>query len=120
MISFGGDTVRAAAVVGTAAAADPDADEILANKGTLIVPDILANAGGVTVSYFEWAQNIQHFRWELDRIRNELSTYMRKAYRSVADVAAQRTFYGMRDAATQARIAGDLVCEDAHVLDDGG
>ena len=68
----------------------PEADHILQQRGITVVPDILANAGGVTVSYFEWAQNIQQFRWELERIRQELATYMRKAYRSVADVAQER------------------------------
>jgi glutamate dehydrogenase (NAD(P)+) len=53
----------------------------------LIIPDILANAGGVTVSYFEWAQNIQQFRWELDRVTAELEKSMRRAYRSVCEVA---------------------------------
>jgi glutamate dehydrogenase (NAD(P)+) len=56
----------------------------------LVLPDILANAGGVTVSYFEWAQNIQQFRWELDRVTEELSKTMRKAYAAVRDVAASR------------------------------
>ena len=58
----------------------------------LPAPDVNtnANAGGVTVSYFEWAQNIQQFRWELDRVRQELTNYMRKAYRSVADVASKQ------------------------------
>ena len=68
----------------------PDADEIFQQRGITVIPDILANAGGVTVSYFEWAHNIQQFRWELDRIRQELASYMRKAYRSVADVAQKR------------------------------
>lgn len=83
--------VRASIIVEAAnAPTTPDADEIFRQRGILVIPDILANAGGVTVSYFEWAQNIQQFRWEHDRIRNELSTYMRKAYRSVADIARQR------------------------------
>ena len=51
------------------------------------MPDILANAGGVTVSYFEWAQNIQQFRWELDRVVSELEKTMRKSYGAVRDVA---------------------------------
>lgn len=68
----------------------PEADQIFRERGILVVPDILANAGGVTVSYFEWAQNIQQFRWEIDRIRAELSSKMRKAYASVAEVAKQR------------------------------
>ena len=80
--------VRAGIIVEAAnAPTTPEADEIFKERGILVIPDILANAGGVTVSYFEWAQNIQQFRWELDRIREELSHYMRKAYRSVADVA---------------------------------
>lgn len=65
----------------------PAAHEVLVNRGVLIVPDILANAGGVTVSYFEWAQNIQQFRWEKDRVDEELTHKMRKAYAAVRDVA---------------------------------
>ena len=65
----------------------PDADEALTRRGVLIVPDILANAGGVTVSYFEWAQNIQQFRWEKERIDRELGLIMRKAYAAVREVA---------------------------------
>jgi glutamate dehydrogenase (NAD(P)+) len=65
----------------------PAADALLADRGVLVVPDILANAGGVTVSYFEWAQNIQQFRWELDRVNSELEKRMRTAYASVRDVA---------------------------------
>ena len=42
----------------------PKADKILNDKGVFIVPDVLANAGGVVVSYFEWVQNLQHFRWD--------------------------------------------------------
>lgn len=83
--------VRASIIVEAAnAPTTPEADEIFRQRGILVVPDILANAGGVTVSYFEWAQNIQQFRWELDRIRKELSTHMRNAYASVADVAKKR------------------------------
>jgi glutamate dehydrogenase/leucine dehydrogenase len=57
-----------------------DADEVLNRHGVLVVPDILANAGGVVVSYFEWAQNIQVFRWDLERVNHELDTIMRRAY----------------------------------------
>ena len=49
----------------------------------------LANAGGITVSCFEWAQNIQQFRWELDRVTSELEKIMRRAYGAVRDVAAR-------------------------------
>jgi glutamate dehydrogenase (NAD(P)+) len=68
----------------------PEADRILHERGVIVVPDILANAGGVTVSYFEWVQNIQSFRWELERINDELSKTMRRAYRAVADTAKAR------------------------------
>lgn len=65
----------------------PDADEILNEMGVFVVPDILANAGGVTVSYFEWAQNIQQFRWSEDRVNSELDKKMASAYASVRAVA---------------------------------
>jgi len=68
----------------------PKADTLLADRGVLVVPDILANAGGVTVSYFEWAQNIQQFRWELDRINAELEKRMRSAYANVRAVAKEK------------------------------
>jgi glutamate dehydrogenase (NAD(P)+) len=84
------DKVRASIVVEAAnAPTTPSADAILHDRGIFIIPDILANAGGVTVSYFEWTQNIQRFRWELDRINDELGKTMRKAYRAVCDTAQQ-------------------------------
>ncbi|CAN5311533.1 glutamate dehydrogenase [soil metagenome] len=57
-----------------------EADEILEGKGTIVVPDILANAGGVTVSYFEWVQNLQQFRWELDHVNRELEKVMVRSF----------------------------------------
>jgi len=65
----------------------PEADEILNKKGVLIIPDILANAGGVTVSYFEWAQNIQQFKWPLSKINEELHRSMQQAYIDVKETA---------------------------------
>ena len=59
----------------------PDADEMLTEGGVTIVPDILANAGGVTVSYFEWAQNRQFYSWNLDRVRQELERVMSSCVR---------------------------------------
>jgi glutamate dehydrogenase (NAD(P)+) len=61
----------------------PAADDVLQEKGVIVVPDILANAGGVTVSYFEWAQNIQQFRWEEERVNAELKKTMSRAWQSV-------------------------------------
>ena len=80
----------------------PEADEILHKKNVLIIPDILANAGGVTVSYFEWAQNIQQYRWELEKIHGELYNTMTKAYTSVRAIAK----YHNTDMRTAAFILG--------------
>ena len=61
----------------------PKADEILEDKGIFVVPDVMANAGGVVVSYFEWVQNLQHFRWDERKVNDRLGTVMRRAYREV-------------------------------------
>lgn len=59
----------------------PGADKLLADQGVVVVPDILANAGGVTGSYFEWTQNIQQFTWKEERFLTELADRLTKAYR---------------------------------------
>ena len=68
----------------------PDADDLLHDRGVMIVPDILANAGGVTVSYFEWAQNRQYYRWDLDRVRQELDRVISTAFEEVWELSQER------------------------------
>ncbi|XP_020574085.1 glutamate dehydrogenase 2 [Phalaenopsis equestris] len=62
---------------------DPEADDIFAEKGVLVLPDIYANAGGVTVSYFEWVQNIQGFLWDEEKVNTELKRYMLTAFKNI-------------------------------------
>jgi glutamate dehydrogenase (NAD(P)+) len=84
------DGVKAGIIVeGANAPTTPEAHRILVDRDVLIVPDILANAGGVTVSYFEWAQNIQQFRWDEERVNQELDKKMSRAYRAVRETAEQ-------------------------------
>ncbi|HSJ46196.1 MAG TPA: Glu/Leu/Phe/Val dehydrogenase dimerization domain-containing protein [Euzebyales bacterium] len=66
----------------------PVADQALSERGVTVIPDVLANAGGVTVSYFEWTQNIQQFKWSEQQVNDELRRYMRAAYRKVRDRAS--------------------------------
>ncbi len=67
----------------------PEADEILAQRGIHILPDILTNAGGVVVSYFEWTQNLTQIFWEEDRVNAEMHKTLIRAYRQMAELAAQ-------------------------------
>ena len=68
----------------------PEADRILEKKGVLLVPDILANAGGVTVSYFEWVQDLQSFFWSEHEVNQKLQAIMQRAFKEVMAVAAER------------------------------
>jgi glutamate dehydrogenase (NAD(P)+) len=73
----------------------PDADDILADRGIIVLPDILASAGGVTVSYFEWAQSRQKHVWDAEQIRSRLRAQMRGAvqrvFTSTGDSVDRRT-----------------------------
>jgi glutamate dehydrogenase (NAD(P)+) len=64
----------------------PHADEVLARRGIMVLPDILANAGGVTVSYFEWVQDLQGFFWSEDEVKVKLETVMRRAFHEVHEM----------------------------------
>ena len=69
---------------------DSEADELLDARGTIILPDILANAGGVTASYFEWVQNRQHYSWGINRVRQELDHILSEAFERVWEVSHER------------------------------
>jgi glutamate dehydrogenase (NAD(P)+) len=85
------DRVRARAVIeGANSPTTPRADAVLNDGGVLVVPDVLANAGGVIVSYYEWVQNLQHFQWDVREVNEKLANRMHRAYRDVAARAAQR------------------------------
>ena len=72
----------------------PGGEAILNDRGVPCLPDLLVNAGGVTVSYFEWVQNIQRFPWDLDRVNGALEEILVRAYREVRDtVAKDKTTY---------------------------
>jgi glutamate dehydrogenase/leucine dehydrogenase len=70
----------------------PDADLVLHNRGTMVIPDVLANAGGVTVSYFEWVQDLQELFWDEEDVNRRLERVMTKAF---ADVHSMATKYGV-------------------------
>lgn len=93
------DRVHARVIVeGANGPTTPDADAILDERGILVVPDILANAGGVAVSYFEWVQDLQAYFWSEDQVNERLREVMERSYAEVADLAAERKV-SMRTAA---------------------
>jgi glutamate dehydrogenase (NAD(P)+) len=93
------DAIRAQVVVEAANyPVTPSGDKILRDRGVVVIPDILANAGGVTGSYFEWSQNIQQFTWKEDRFVAELLDRMQEAYRFTQAFADERQV-GLRQAA---------------------
>ena len=109
------DAVRAKILVeGANHPTTPNADRILAARRIHVIPDILANAGGVTVSYFEWAQNIQRHRWELEKVQTELRKTMRAAYRNLYRTAREKDvslrmagfMIGIERVATAVRLRG--------------
>jgi glutamate dehydrogenase (NAD(P)+) len=67
-----------------------EADAILRDRGIFVIPDIVANAGGVTVSYFEWVQDLQHFFWTEAEVNTRLTTLMERAFRAVLALASER------------------------------
>ena len=84
--------VKAPVIVEAAnAPIQPGADDVLEENGVVVLPDVLANAGGVTVSYFEWAQNRQFYRWNLDRVRQELDKTLTTAFEETWDLARNRS-----------------------------
>ena len=82
----------------------PEADDILANNGIIVLPDILVNAGGVVVSYFEWTQNLYQYRWSEERVNTELGEVMSTAYKAVKE-ESRRNKISMREAALMVGIS---------------
>ncbi|MBN2356441.1 Glu/Leu/Phe/Val dehydrogenase [candidate division KSB1 bacterium] len=94
------DKIKAFAIVeGANGPTTPEAEKILTDKGKYVVPDILANSGGVVVSYFEWVQSIQSFFWTEDEVNDNLKRVIVNAFASVWDMA-QKEKHDMRNAAT--------------------
>ncbi len=107
------DRVRARFIVeGANGPTTPDADAILERRGVVVVPDILANSGGVAVSYFEWVQDLQAYAWTEDEVNDRLREIMERAYAEVSALAAERGV-SLR---TAAQIIGVGRVAEAHSL----
>ena len=91
---------------------DPDADRVLDDRGVLILPDILVNAGGVVVSYFEWVQDIQAYFWAAGEVNSRLREVMVRSYEQV-NARATAEGIPLRDSAY--RIAVEKVAEATEV-----
>ena len=76
----------------------PEADKVIQQRGIFVIPDFLANAGGVTCSYFEQVQSNMNYFWEKDEVLGKLDLTMTAAFHAVSDLANKRKLY-MRDAA---------------------
>lgn len=82
------DNIKAKLIVeGANGPIDADADDLLYERGVKVLPDVLANAGGVTVSYFEWVQNRQYYSWDLNRVRQQLDAILSAAFEDVWQMA---------------------------------
>lgn len=99
------DKIKAYAVVeGANGPTTPDAEKILVDKGKIVVPDILANSGGVVVSYFEWVQSIQSFFWDEEEVNKNLEKVMVTSFKEVWDLS-QKEKTNMRNAAMMLAIS---------------
>jgi glutamate dehydrogenase (NAD(P)+) len=112
LTSANADRVKASVIVEAAnGPTTPEGDEIFEDRGVRVVPDILANSGGVTVSYFEWVQDLQAFYWTEDEVNDRLRRIMEQSYVDVINTAEDRKIT-MRTAAT---ILGVQRVAEAHV-----
>ncbi|MBA2546560.1 MAG: glutamate dehydrogenase [Solirubrobacterales bacterium] len=93
------DRIKAKMIIeGANSPTTPAADEVLSGNGVYVIPDVMANAGGVVASYFEWVQNMQHMQWSEREVNDKLGGFMRKAYRDVSGRAKEERLQ-LRDAA---------------------
>jgi glutamate dehydrogenase (NAD(P)+) len=89
--SNAGDVRATIVVEGANGPTTPEADRILTERGILVVPDVLANAGGVTVSYFEWVQDIQAYFWSEDEVNMRMREVMERAYDEVRALSEEKS-----------------------------